>query len=257
MNSVNSVLIHDSHPRGSHTVPSYVYFHPETEVCYVGQAALYEANKLNSVPQNLLHSYKRLLGKRYSYACFLWCSRLLTLCRMSEKGAGENIETLQRSLGNVVLRGVGPAKDRIRYVVKVGNPDKGYEEKEVKPTTCVGESLVYLLCQHIYETKEFPELIITSVPGTYGLPFMSLWCLYISSAIQNMYGYIKMKKLLDAMGIQVLNVMAEPVGSWVWNNFREIRDNNESIYGNTPECLRVEHVLDLGAGMWQLILQHW
>lgn len=68
-------------------------------------------------------------------------------------------------------------------------------------------------------------------------------------AIQNPIAYRKMKKIYDELSIQVDHVLAEPIGSYIWNHFREFKDNNPNIFGALPDCLQVEIVFDLGAGM--------
>jgi hypothetical protein len=61
-----------------------------------------------------------------------------------------------------------------------------------------------------------------------------------------------MKKILEKLGIAVLSVMAEPIGSYLWHLYRLLRDLNNDIYGDLPFFCRIIHILDLGAGMYTL-----
>lgn len=86
---------------------------------------------------------------------------------------------------------------------------------------------------------------------------ISVWCRLclpnISTGIQNHSAYGKILKIASILGFQVPHVMAEPVGSFVWNYFREWRDRNKCVFEAThPECLRIFEVLDLGHGKFNV-----
>ena len=61
---MTSKLINDYKNGNADTVPTVCYVHHETGKIHVGKAALEMATMSGSAPQNLLHSFKRLLAKR-------------------------------------------------------------------------------------------------------------------------------------------------------------------------------------------------
>lgn len=76
VHSSTSILLRTNPNTMANTAPSYVYVHPATGKMYCGDDALIEAGKPGSVPENLLHSFKRVIGKRYVVVdrCCRWCS---------------------------------------------------------------------------------------------------------------------------------------------------------------------------------------
>lgn len=153
------------------TFPSYVYVHPATGEFYVAEAALAEARHPNAQPQNLLHSWKRALGKRYVSLLCLWFGNADDcIYSMSEQGIGESIAALQEKMGNVELCGDPKLKDHIRFKVNryINGKDAsgGLRHEYISPSTCVLHMVAYLISVYIKRYHEIPELVMQTVPST-------------------------------------------------------------------------------------------
>jgi hypothetical protein len=74
--------------------------------------------------------------------------------------------------------------------------------------------------------------------------------LTVQTAIQNHFAYTKMKKILEKLGIKVLDVLSEPMGSYLSHLYRLLKNKDfDDIFGDLAWFMRIVHVLDLGAGM--------
>ncbi len=153
-------LIKDS-MEGVETIPSLLYYDPDSGDWYVGHAARRQAENKGVIAQNLLHSFKRLLGKKYA-AYFLLCN-VVTIYRMSEKL--EAVSRIKESYANLVLEGRGKDKDRPTFIVK-RRKNGELSDVELKPSTLVRHLVQHALKLVVREKKEVVELLLTTVPGT-------------------------------------------------------------------------------------------
>jgi molecular chaperone DnaK (HSP70) len=157
-----------------------------------------------------------------------------------------------KTAGAMVIKRAGKLEQSLRVIVIAVDLIEGKKvrrEVELKPSMLVQTMLLYLICQCVKATNQAAQSVVCTVPGMRSFVFV-LMLTPVVAAIQKFTSYMKIKRILEELGLFVPYMLAEPVAAclhWYFNCWKE---QKVSIYpAELPECLRCILTMDLGGGM--------
>lgn len=158
--------IPDAAHKNSLSVPSVVAVTLAGQV-FVGQGAFNMRDKVP--PQNFIHSFKRLIGKKYTGSpapVFAVCSYPIYFCSFDDTKEPLQSQIEQGGFPgmSVVRGGKNNNKPKIE-ILRIANPGEKPSVRTISPAWCQTELIRYLLAMYVACTGSAVEILLNTVPG--------------------------------------------------------------------------------------------